>query len=86
MTDLGAFELNGHPCAKGELHVPSTGVWLADVELTESAELSGKAALTIGGASFSCTIDPEYSGTFVGVSHYRLVGGANAELSLWPWR
>ena len=77
MTDLGAFELAGHPCT-GELHVPSTGVWIADIELAEATALTGAQVLMIGGASFTGTIDPEYSGTFAGVACYRLVGGANA--------
>jgi hypothetical protein len=46
--------------------------------LAAQVALTGKQTLVIGGQSYVGTIDPRFSGDFVEVSHYRLVGGNNS--------
>jgi len=77
MTELSNPSIGGNSCASVKLHVSTTGTWVATVVIGDQVSLSGKQTLTIGGQSYVGTIDPAYSGDFVGSSSYRLVGGAN---------
>lgn len=65
--------LNGATSSKLRLQVPSWGAWFVDLDLTEPAELSGAAALSLAGQAMTGRI---LSG---GVAHgragYRIIGG-----------
>lgn len=79
--------LAGRDVTRVALHVPATGVWLADVELLDPAALSGRVSLVIGDVTFTGTIDAQVSGTaHETLSRYRVVAGAGRWGAMLPPR
>lgn len=66
--------LAGVPVARARVAVPSWGVWWADVDLTEDAELSGRVSLVLADITLSGTIIS--GGVHSGRAAYRVAAGA----------
>lgn len=69
---MSLASLGGSPATRARVQVPSWGLWWADVELAEPAELDGVQTLTIGDVTATGKV---YGGAFEGRASYRVVGG-----------
>jgi hypothetical protein len=72
-----AVTLNGHACAPGtRLQAGYTGVWWADIDLTEPVALEAGTAAALHFAGTDCTGTVVSGGVADGRAAYRVVGGA----------
>lgn len=76
MTDASYATIGGQPATRVEAHMPSAGVWWADVDCELAPELSGAVDLVIGTLTLRGTIDPARSGAFGERRRARVIGGA----------
>lgn len=78
MTDIAA-RLEGYTVNKLHLRIPGCGPWYFDARIdgAPSPQLSGTVTLTMGGVSFTGTVDPSASGTYLIAGAIRVVAGAN---------
>lgn len=70
---MSTASLGGVAATRMRVQVPEWGMWWADVELAEAAELEGVQTLTIGDVTASGYV---YGGAYEGRASYRVVGGA----------
>lgn len=63
-----------HPVSQARVAWPTWGLWWADLNTPNPAELSGRVPLNVAGTAFSGTIVS--GGVFDGAAAYRLVAGA----------
>ena len=75
MTDA-LLSVNGALCTRIRLDVPARGPWVADVDVSDSADLAGAAVVVIGSLRLTGTVDPDHTGTFQFKTRARVVGGA----------
>lgn len=68
--------LDGRRATAVSLHVPSRGVWFADVDLDGDATLEGAVEVVVGSLTLTGTIAPAFSGVFQLGARYRVLGGA----------
>jgi hypothetical protein len=77
VTEANAFiAVNGHRVRGLSLRVAPVGPWVAEVDLTEPAALSGRVQLSVGDTVLSGTVIAEQAGTFALQTSVRIVGGA----------
>lgn len=69
-------QVGGERARRIRLTIPAKGAWVAEAEMENEANLSGRVTVTIGKLTASGTVDPSDSGTFGGVTKLRVVGGA----------
>lgn len=72
---MTTLSLNGALAKSVRLLIPWTGVWLADVDYDLPAAAAGPAALVVGAASITGTVDVGASGRFAASARSRVVGG-----------
>jgi hypothetical protein len=66
--------LDGVPVIHGAIVLPFSGIWMADLVLSEPKDLTGPQVLTIADESYKCT--PVRAVNFSGARGTRVVGGA----------
>ena len=66
--------LDGHTVLSCEVHIPSYGVWWADVEIDEPEAVSGSVTLALPGLDMVGTVVS--GGPWHGRARYRVAGGA----------
>ena len=71
---MSTAEINGLPCSRVRVQIPSWGVWWADVDVVGDQAISGAATLTVGSMTLVGTV--VVGGTASGRSAYRIAGGA----------
>lgn len=71
---VAACTLGGYACTRARVQVPAWGLWWADVNLAEPAELSGRVSFVLADKTFSGTIMA--GGVVNGRAAYHVVGGA----------
>lgn len=78
MTDASNtfVAVNGQSVRTLKLQVSAVGPWVADVDLTAAAALSGSVALTVGSTTLRGTVVPQQTSTFALQTSARIVGGA----------
>jgi len=74
--------IDGHPCARVEVHVPAVGPWWADVDCTEAPSLAGAVVLVVGALELRGTVDAGAAGTFGLQARARVVAGGGGWGSL----
>jgi hypothetical protein len=68
--------VNGHRLRALKLQVSTVGPWVAEVDLTEPAAISGKVTLAVGETELVGTVVTQQSGEFALQTTARIVGGA----------
>jgi hypothetical protein len=64
------------------VHVPSAGVWYADVELEGDAEVAGRVTIALGELELEGTVDAGHTGTFGLQRKLRVVAGGGGWATL----
>jgi len=67
--------IDGNACSRARVHLPSWGVWYADLDVVGAVALSGAVTIAIGAATYAGTI--VVGGVYEGRSAYRVAGGAH---------
>lgn len=76
MTSENTFiAVDGHRLRSLRLQVSAIGPWVADVDLTEPATLTGKVTLTVADTVLVGTVVEQQAGTFALQTAARIVGG-----------
>lgn len=76
MTENAFIAVDGHRVRALSLRVAPVGPWVAEVDLTEPAALSGKVVLSVGSTTLAGTVVAQQAGTFALQTSVRIVGGA----------
>lgn len=66
--------LSGVQVVHGSITIPFSGIWMADVVLTEPKDVTGRQVLQLSDTKFSCTVVRAID--FAGARGVRLIGGA----------
>lgn len=67
--------INGRRATSANVRVPFAGLWVADVDLDDEAELSMSAIVRVGELELRGVVAATYSGSFGLSSRYRVVAG-----------
>lgn len=71
---MSLASISDHAVSKARIAWPTWGLWWADLDTPDPADLAGRVALDVAGTAFSGTIVA--GGVFDGRAAYRLVAGA----------
>jgi hypothetical protein len=78
MSGSPVLRLGARRVQTARVHLPSFGVWVADIVCDDVADASGTLVLTLGGLELHGTVDPTHTGAYALGQRVRLLGGAGA--------